>query len=70
MERDIYDEDHEAFRDLVREFVKRHVTNADRARWDADGEVDRDTMKAAAEADWSFSSLLTRPRQTSLETTS
>ncbi|MFF2369919.1 acyl-CoA dehydrogenase family protein [Agromyces sp. NPDC058110] len=50
MERDIYDEDHEAFRDLVREFVKRHVTNADRARWDADGEVDRDTMKAAAEA--------------------
>ena len=26
MERDIYEEDHEAFRDLVKDFVKRHVT--------------------------------------------
>ncbi|WP_394553060.1 acyl-CoA dehydrogenase family protein [Agromyces sp. MMS24-JH15] len=50
MERDIYDEDHEAFRDLVRDFVKRYVTNEARARWDADGEVDRATMRAAAEA--------------------
>ena len=47
MERDIYDEDHEAFRDVVKEFVKRYVTLADIARWDADGEVDRDTMRAA-----------------------
>ena len=27
MERDIYDEDHEAFRDVVKEFIKRYVTN-------------------------------------------
>lgn len=50
MERDIYEEDHEAFRDLVRDFVKRHVTNADIERWDAAGEVDRQTMLAAGEA--------------------
>ena len=50
MERDIYDEDHEAFRDLVREFVKRHVSNDTMAKWDADGEVDRATMLAAGEA--------------------
>ena len=29
MERDIYEEDHEAFRDLVKDFVKRHVSNED-----------------------------------------
>lgn len=50
MERDIYEEDHEAFRDLVRDFVKRHVSNEARERWDAEGEVDRDTMRAAGEA--------------------
>ena len=50
MERDIYDEDHEAFRDVVREFVKRNVTNAKREQWDADGEIDRATMLAAGEA--------------------
>src|SRR5690606_24264730 len=27
MQRDIYEEDHEAFRDLVKDFVKRYVTN-------------------------------------------
>ena len=43
MERDIYDEDHEAFRDVVKEFVKRYVTNQKREQWDAD----RDTMLAA-----------------------
>ncbi|MBN9195389.1 MAG: acyl-CoA dehydrogenase family protein, partial [Microbacterium sp.] len=47
MERDIYDEDHEAFRDVVKEFVKRYVTNEKREQWDAEGEVDRDTMLAA-----------------------
>ena len=26
MERNIYDEDHEAFRDVVKEFVKRYAT--------------------------------------------
>ncbi|MCV0335711.1 acyl-CoA dehydrogenase family protein [Microbacterium sp.] len=50
MERDIYDEDHEAFRDLVKDFVKRHVTNEAIERWDAAGEIDRGTMRAAGEA--------------------
>ncbi|MFK3676866.1 acyl-CoA dehydrogenase family protein [Microbacterium sp. NPDC090218] len=50
MERDIYDEDHEAFRDLVKDFVKRHVTNEAIEKWNADGEVDRATMLAAGEA--------------------
>ena len=50
MERDIYDEDHEAFRDVVKEFIKRHVTNDVREKWDAEGEVDRGTMLAAGEA--------------------
>ncbi|PKI91249.1 acyl-CoA dehydrogenase [Actinomycetales bacterium SN12] len=50
MERDIYEEDHEAFRDLVKDFVKRHVSNESIERWDAAGEVDRETMRAAGEA--------------------
>lgn len=50
MERDIYDEDHEAFREVVREFCKRYVTNEARERWDAEGEVDRATMRAAGDA--------------------
>ncbi|AXL11098.1 acyl-CoA dehydrogenase [Microbacterium foliorum] len=50
MERDIYEEDHEAFRDLVKDFVKRHVTHETIEKWDADGEVDRATMLAAGEA--------------------
>jgi long-chain-acyl-CoA dehydrogenase len=50
MERDIYEEDHEAFRDLVKDFVKRHVTNEAIERWDAAGEIDRETMLAAGEA--------------------
>ncbi len=50
MERDIYDEDHEAFRDIVKEFIRRHVTNEKREQWDAVGEIDRATMRAAGEA--------------------
>ncbi|MDP3952426.1 acyl-CoA dehydrogenase family protein [Microbacterium sp.] len=50
MERDIYEEDHEAFRDLVKDFVKRHVSNESIERWDAAGEIDRETMLAAGEA--------------------
>jgi long-chain-acyl-CoA dehydrogenase len=50
MERNIYDEDHEAFRDVVREFIKRYVTNEKREQWDAAGEIDRATMRAAGEA--------------------
>lgn len=47
MERDIYDEDHEAFRDVVKEFLKRYATSQKREQWDRDGEVDRQTMLAA-----------------------
>lgn len=50
MERDIYDEDHEAFRDLVKDFVKRHVTGEAIEKWDAAGEIDRATMLAAGES--------------------
>ena len=50
MERDIYDEDHEAFRDVVKEFIKRYVTNEAIERWDAEGEVDRATMRAAGDS--------------------
>ena len=50
MERKIYDEDHEAFRDVVREFVKRYATEEKRKQWEADGEVDRATMLAAGES--------------------
>ncbi|MCP2638509.1 acyl-CoA dehydrogenase family protein [Microbacterium sp. HD4P20] len=50
MERDIYDEDHEAFRDVVKEFIKRYATNEARERWDAEGEIDRATMRAAGES--------------------
>jgi long-chain-acyl-CoA dehydrogenase len=50
MERDIYDEDHEAFRDVVKEFLKRYATAEKRAQWDRDGEVDRATLRAAGES--------------------
>ncbi|WP_031208437.1 acyl-CoA dehydrogenase family protein, partial [Microbacterium maritypicum] len=38
------------FRDLVKDFVKRHVTGEAIERWDAAGEIDRGTMRAAGEA--------------------
>ena len=50
MERDIYDEDHEAFRDVVKEFIKRYASDEKRKQWDRDGEVDRATMRAAGES--------------------
>ena len=50
MERDIYDEDHEAFRDVVKEFVKRYASEQKRKQWDEAGEIDRATMLAAGEA--------------------
>ncbi|CAN5551643.1 acyl-CoA dehydrogenase family protein [Microbacterium sp.] len=50
MERDIYNEDHEAFRDVVREFIKRYATNEKRMQWDRDGEIDRQTLLAAGES--------------------
>lgn len=50
MDRDIYDEDHDAFRDVVKEYIKRHVTNEAIERWDAEGEIDRATLRAAGDA--------------------
>ena len=50
MDRDIYDEDHEAFRDVVKEFIKRYVTNEAIERWDAEGEIDRATLRAAGDS--------------------
>lgn len=50
MDRKIFDEDHEAFRDVVKEFIKRFGTNEARERWEANGEVDRETMLAAGES--------------------
>ena len=50
MERDIYDEDHEAFRDVVKEFIKRYVTNEAIERWSTEGEIDRATLRAAGDA--------------------
>ncbi|MBA8814987.1 long-chain-acyl-CoA dehydrogenase [Microbacterium halimionae] len=50
VDRDIYDEDHEAFRDVVKEFIKRYVTNEKREQWDTAGEIDRATMLAAGES--------------------
>lgn len=49
MQRDIYDEDHEAFRAVVKEFIRRYVTPEKRKQWDDDGQVDRETMLAAGE---------------------
>ena len=49
MQRDIYNEDHEAFRDVVKEFLRRYATNEKREQWERDGEVDRATMLAAGE---------------------
>lgn len=49
MQRTIFNEDHEAFRDVAKEFMKRFVTNEKRAAWDEAGEIDRETMRAAAE---------------------
>nr|WP_211255929.1 acyl-CoA dehydrogenase family protein [Microbacterium trichothecenolyticum] len=49
MKRDIYDEDHEQFREVVRAFVEQYARpNAD--RWSAEGKVDRWLFTKAAEA--------------------
>ncbi|HET8867529.1 MAG TPA: acyl-CoA dehydrogenase family protein [Agrococcus sp.] len=49
MRSDFYDEDHEAFRETVREIVARHIA-PNLAQWEADGLIDRElyrTMGAA-----------------------
>ena len=50
MERNIYDEDHDAFRDVVKEFIKRYASDEKRKQWDAAGEIDRETMLAAGQS--------------------
>ncbi len=49
MQRNIYEEIHDDFRGVVKEFVKRYATPEKARQWEEAGEVDRDTMKAAAE---------------------
>ncbi|PRI10759.1 acyl-CoA dehydrogenase family protein [Leucobacter massiliensis] len=49
MQRRIYDEDHEAFRDVVKEFLRRYATNERAEQWNRDGEIDRQTILAAGE---------------------
>ena len=47
MDRILYGEDHEAFREVVRAFARKYVTTERREAWDAAGEIDRETMLAA-----------------------
>src|SRR6266571_5775954 len=49
MRRDIFDAEHEAFRDMVRAFVAREVTPY-HEQWEADGAVSRDVWLAAGRA--------------------
>ncbi|WP_432790443.1 acyl-CoA dehydrogenase family protein [Brevibacterium sp. K11IcPPYGO002] len=49
LKRTLYDDTHEQFRSLVREFVERNVAD-NAARWDDEGQVDRSLFTAAAEA--------------------
>jgi alkylation response protein AidB-like acyl-CoA dehydrogenase len=49
MRRDIFDEDHELFRDSFRQFLSRHVT-PNYERWEAEGIVDPELFSAAGEA--------------------
>jgi len=49
LKRDIFDDDHEAFRSLVRTFIAREMT-PHLAKWDAAGVVDRSLWQAAGRA--------------------
>jgi alkylation response protein AidB-like acyl-CoA dehydrogenase len=49
MRRDIFTEEHEAFRDMVREFIAREVTPY-HEQWERDGVVSRDVWLAAGRA--------------------
>jgi alkylation response protein AidB-like acyl-CoA dehydrogenase len=49
MKRALYDQDHEAYRDTVREFLARKVV-PHKDRWDDDRWIPREVFKAAAEA--------------------
>jgi alkylation response protein AidB-like acyl-CoA dehydrogenase len=49
MRRDLFEADHELFRDSVREFVEREVTPYV-AKWEAQGRVDKEMFRAAGRA--------------------
>jgi len=49
MQRDIFDAEHDAFRDLVRTFLTKEVTPF-HDQWEDDGQVDRTVWKAAGAA--------------------
>ncbi len=49
MDRDIFDSEHEQFRDMVRGFIARHITPYHK-QWEADGVVSRDVWLAAGAA--------------------
>jgi alkylation response protein AidB-like acyl-CoA dehydrogenase len=49
MRRDLFEADHELFRDSVREFVEREVTPSV-AKWEAQGRVDKEMFRAAGRA--------------------
>lgn len=48
MQRQLFTPDHDVYRDMVREFIKREVTPK-LERWDADRLIDRDVWRAAGE---------------------
>ncbi|GAA2892053.1 long-chain specific acyl-CoA dehydrogenase [Pseudonocardia halophobica] len=49
MQRDIFDAEHDAFRDLVRTFLEKEVV-PHHAQWEKDGQVDRDIWLSAGRA--------------------
>ncbi|PRQ06769.1 acyl-CoA dehydrogenase family protein [Enhygromyxa salina] len=49
MKRELFDEDHEIYRQSVREFMRREVVPK-QEQWMADGSVDRETWRSAGEA--------------------
>ncbi len=49
MDRDLFDDDHNAFRSSVRQFIERHV-RAEYDRWEAEGLVDRELWRKAGAA--------------------
>ncbi|MEU7818790.1 acyl-CoA dehydrogenase family protein [Pseudonocardia sp. NPDC049154] len=49
MQRDIFDAEHDAFRDLVRTFLEKEVV-PHHAQWESDGQVDRDIWLSAGKA--------------------
>jgi alkylation response protein AidB-like acyl-CoA dehydrogenase len=49
MERDIFDAEHDAFRDLARTFIAKEITPF-HSQWEKDGQVSRDVWRAAGTA--------------------